>query len=173
MGPSRQFVQGFGDFICYTFRTAAPIIIRVAKTLFKSSLESLNDVISIGDFFKSALEPTLRTALKHGGKALGKVIYEQEQPTAAPPLEPLLLIHDELDAQMVKYLKSQTGVGRYKASRQRKVSNRFIGINRSNVHYNFQAIIMTAATKDMLMNYVMLFETVMQQSYLRSSFTVN
>ena len=77
MGPSRQFGQGFGDFICNALRTAAPVIMLVAKTLFKSSFESLQDGNSIGDSFKLALKPTLRTALKHGGKALGKVIHEQ------------------------------------------------------------------------------------------------
>ena len=88
MGPSRQFGQGFGDFVRNALCTAAPIIMRVANTLFKSSSELLNDGNSIGDSFKSALNPTLRTALTHGGKALGKVIQEQDKPTAAPPLEP-------------------------------------------------------------------------------------
>lgn len=137
MGPSRQFGQGFGDFIRNALRTAVPVIMRVAKTLFKSSSESLKDGNSIGDSFKSALKPTLRTALKHGGKALGKVIQEQDKPTAAPPLEPPPLNQDERDAGTVTSLKSQTGAGRYKASRKRKVSNRFIGIKRPNVHYNF------------------------------------
>ena len=86
-----------------------------------------------GDFIRNAL----RTALKHGGKALSKVIQKQEKPTAAPPLEPPPLNHNERDAGTVTSLKSQTGAGRYKASRKRKVSNRLIGIKRPNVHYNF------------------------------------
>ena len=52
MGPSRQLGQGFGDFICNALRTAAPVIMRVAKTLFKSSSESLKGGNSIGDSFK-------------------------------------------------------------------------------------------------------------------------
>ena len=32
IGPSRQFGQGFGDFIRNALRTAAPVIMRVAKT---------------------------------------------------------------------------------------------------------------------------------------------
>ena len=87
--------------------------------------------------FKSALRPTLRTALKHGGKALGKVIQEQDKSGAARPLEPLPLTQDERDAGTVTSLKSQAGAGRYIASRKRKVSNRFIGIKRPNAHYNF------------------------------------
>ena len=77
MGPSRQFGQGVGYFIRNALRTDEPVIMRVATTLVKSSSESLKDGNSIGDSFKSALKPTLRTALKHGGKALGKVILEQ------------------------------------------------------------------------------------------------
>ena len=107
---------------------------RVAKTLFKSSSESLKDGNSIGDSFKSALKPTLLMALKHGDKALGKVIQEQDKPAAAAPLEPPLLNQDKRDAETVTSIKSQAGAGRYKTSRKRKVSNRFIGIKRPNVH---------------------------------------
>ena len=137
MGPSRQFGQGFGNFIRNALRTAAPVIMRVAKTLFKSSSESLTDGNSIGDSFKSALKPTLRTALKHGGKALGKVIQEQDKSDAAPPLEPPPLNQDERNAGTVTSLKSQAGAGKYKASRKRKVRNRLFGIQKPNVHYNF------------------------------------
>ena len=35
IGPSRQFGQGFGDFIRNALRTAVPVIMRVAKTLLK------------------------------------------------------------------------------------------------------------------------------------------
>ena len=136
MGPSRQFAQGFGDFIRNAFFTAARVILRFAKTLFKSSSESLKDGNSIGDSFKSALMPTRRTAFKHGGKALGKVTQEQEQFAAAPPLELPPLNQDERDAGTVISVKSQTGAGRYKAARKRKVSNRFLGIKTPNVHYN-------------------------------------
>ena len=98
MGLNRQFGQGFGDFIRNAVRTAAPVIMRVAKTLFKFSSESLKDGNSIGDSFYSALKPTLRTALKNGGKALGKVIQEQDKPAATIPLEPPPLSQDERDA---------------------------------------------------------------------------
>ena len=146
MRSSRQFGHGFGDFIRNALRTAAPVIMRVAKTLFMSSFESLNNGNSISDSFKSALKPTLRTAFKHGGKALGKVIQEADKPTAAPTLEPPPLNHDERDAGMVRSLKSQTGAGRYKALRKRKRSNQFIGIKSPNVNSNFYAITMDAAT---------------------------
>ena len=53
--PSRQFGHGFGDFIRNALRTAAPVIMLVAKTLFKSSSDLLKDGNSIGDSFKSAL----------------------------------------------------------------------------------------------------------------------
>ena len=125
MGPSRQFGQGFGDFICNALRTAACVIMRVAQTLFKSSSESLKDGNSIGYSLKSALKPTLCTALKHSGKPLGKVIQGQEKPTAALQIEPPPLNQNERDAGTVTYLKSQTGAHRYKASRKRKVRNRF------------------------------------------------
>ena len=120
MGPSRHFGQRFGDYIRNALRTAALVIMRVAKTLFKSSSESLKDGNSIGDSFKSALKPTLRTAFKHGGKALGKVIQEQDKPAAAPPLELPPLNQDDRDAKTVTFLKSQTGAGRYKDSRKQK-----------------------------------------------------
>ena len=170
MGPSRQFGQKFGDFIRNALCTAAPVILRVAKTLFKSSSESIKDGNSIGDSFKSALKPILRTSLNHGGKALGKVIQEQNKFTAAPPLEQPPLNQNERDAGTVTSLKSQTGSGRYKASRKQKVSNRFIRIKRPNVHYNFITIIMAAAPQDMFMTKVMLFEPVMQQLYLQKKF---
>ena len=137
MGPSRQFGKGFGDFIRNSLRKTAPVIMRVEKTLSKFSSESLKDGNSIGDSVKSALKPTLRTAHKHGGKPLEKVIQEQEKPVAAPPLKPPPLNQDERDAGTVTFLKSQTSAGRYKTSRKRKVSNRFIIIKRPIVHYNF------------------------------------
>ena len=67
MGSSRQFNQGFGDFICNICFTVTPVIMRVGKTLFKTSAESIKEGSSIGDSFKSALKHTLRTALKHDG----------------------------------------------------------------------------------------------------------
>ena len=93
MGPRRQYGEGFGD-ICMVM----PVIMRVAKTLFKTSSESLNNGSSIGYSFKSALKPTLSTALKHGGKTLRKVIQEQDKPTAEPPVGRPLLHQDERDA---------------------------------------------------------------------------
>ena len=72
MRPSRQYCQGFGDFIGNVIHTAAPVVMRIAKTLFKTSSDSLKKGSSIGDSFKAAIKPTLRTALKHGGRALGK-----------------------------------------------------------------------------------------------------
>ena len=86
MGPTRQYGKGFGDFICNIFRTVTPVIMHVGKTLLKTSAESLKEGSSIGDSFKSALKPTIRTDLKHGGNALGKLIQKQEAPTAAQPV---------------------------------------------------------------------------------------
>ena len=37
MGPSRQFKQGFGYFICNAFSTATPVIMHLAKTLLSSA----------------------------------------------------------------------------------------------------------------------------------------
>ena len=68
---------------------------------------------------------------------------------------------------------SQTGAGKYNASRKRTVSNQFIGIKRPNVPYNFKTIIMTAAKQGMIMNEVVLFEPVMQQSYHHKQFDRN
>ena len=113
MGPIRQFSQGFSDFIRNAFRSAAPVIMSVAKTLFKSSSESLKDGNSIRDLFKSELMPTLRTARKHCNKALGNIIQEQETPAAAPPLESPPLNQDERDAGTVTSWKSETGTKRY------------------------------------------------------------
>ena len=121
MGSSRQYGQGFGDFIRNVIHTAAPKVIKIAKTLFKTSSDSLKEGSSIGDSFKAAIKPTLRTALKHGGRALGKIIHDQDGPAAAPPLEPPLLHHDERDVGTEKPQNLQTGAGRYKASRKRKL----------------------------------------------------
>ena len=54
LGPSRQYDQGFGDFICNNFCTVTPVIIRVGKSLFKTSAESLKEGSTICDSFKSA-----------------------------------------------------------------------------------------------------------------------
>ena len=48
MGPSRQYGQGFGDFIRNVIHTAAPVVMRIAKTLFKTSSDSLKEGSSIG-----------------------------------------------------------------------------------------------------------------------------
>ena len=114
-----------------------PVVIRTAKKWFTSSSEALKDGASIGDSFKAALKPTLRTALKHGGKALGKIIQEQEGPTPAPPLEAPLLHQDERDAGTEKPQKPQAGGGRYKASKKRKAQRFLYTSKRPNIHYNF------------------------------------
>ena len=137
MGPCRQYGQGFDDVIRSCFRIVLPVIMRAVKTLFKTSSESLNNGSSIGDSFKSALKTTLRTALKHGGKALGKVIQEQEQPTAASPVGPPLLHQDERDAGTQSPPQPQKGAGRFKAVRKRRMKSRYIASKRPNIHYNF------------------------------------
>ena len=137
MGPSKQVGRGFGDVIRNIGLKIVPVLFRAAKTLFKTSSESLKDGGSIGDSFKSALKPTLRTALKHGGKALGKIIQEQEGPTPAPPLEAPLLHQDERDAGTEKPQKPQAGGGRYKASKKRKAQRFLYTSKRPNIHYNF------------------------------------
>ena len=134
MGPSRQYGQGFNDFVRNIIHTAAPIVMRIAKTCFKTSSDSLKEGSSLGDSFKAAIKPTLRTALKHGGRALGKIIQDQDGPATAPPVEAPLLHQNERD---VGTERPQTGAGRYKASRKRKLKQRFISIKRPNVHYNF------------------------------------
>ena len=137
MGPCRQYGQGFGDFIRNIFRAVTPVIMRVGKTLFRTSTESVKEGSLIGDLFKSALKPKICTAFKHGGKSLGKLIQEQEAPAAAPPVEPPLLHQDERDVDTEIPPKPQTGSGRYKASRKHKLKNRCVEIKRFNVHYNF------------------------------------
>ena len=133
MGSPKQVGNGLGDLLGRFGRWAAPIVMRVGKTLFKSSSSALKEGSSIGDSFKSALKPTLRTALKHGGRALGKIIEQQEAPSAAPPIEPPLLHQDDRDVGTEKP-KPQVGSGRYKANRKRKAP----GTNRKqNTHYNF------------------------------------
>ena len=49
MKPSWKFAQGFADLIRNALRTAAPVIMRVAKTLLKYNSESLKDGNSIDD----------------------------------------------------------------------------------------------------------------------------
>lgn len=138
-GPTKQIGQGLGDLLGHFGRFArwvAPIAMRIGKTLFKSSSAALKDGGSIGDSFKSALKPTLRTALKHGGRALGKIIEKQEGPSAAPPVEPPLLHQDDRDVGTEKP-QPQVGSGRYKASRKRKTRGSSKHSKRSNIHYNF------------------------------------
>ena len=136
MGPSKQGGGGLGDLIGRFVRWIAPTALRAGKTLLKSSSESLKDGGSIGDSFKSALKPTLRTALKHGGRAIGKIIQEHDGPSAAPPLEPPLLNQDERDVGTEKP-KPQLGAGRYKASHKRKTQARIKNSKRPNTYYNF------------------------------------
>ena len=136
MGSPKQYGQGIGDLLGRFGRWFAPLALKVGKTLFKSSSDALKDGSSIGDSFKSALKPTLRSALKHGGRALGKIIEEQETPKAAPPLEPPLLHQDERDVGTDKP-PPQVGSGRYKASHKRKTHVPISKAKRSNIHYNF------------------------------------
>ena len=134
-GP-KQNGGGVGDLLGRFVRWIAPAALKVGKTLFKSSSAALKDGASIGDSFKSALKPTLRTALKHGGKALGKIIEQQEAPSAAPPIEPPLLHQDERDVGTEKP-QPQVGSGRYKAYRKRKPHRSITNNKRPNIHYNF------------------------------------
>ena len=113
LGPIRQYGQGFGDFIRNVIPTAALVVMRIVTTLFKTSSDSLKESSSIGDSFKAAIQPTLHTALKHGGRALGKIIQDQAGPAAAPPVEPPLLRQDERDVGTEKPQNLQTGAGRY------------------------------------------------------------
>ena len=135
-GPSKQGGGGLGDILGRVVRWFGPTVLRVGKTLFKSSSEALKDGASIGDSFKSALKPTLRTALKHGGRALGKIIQQQDGPSAAPPVEPPLLHQDERDVGTEKP-QPQLGAGRYKASHKRKAHGQIKNSKRPNTHYNF------------------------------------
>ena len=134
-GP-KQNGGGFGDLIGRFVRWIAPTALKVGKTLFKTSSAALKDGGSIGDSFKSAIKPTLRTALKHGGKALGKIIEQQEAPSAAPPIEPPLLHQDDRDVGTEKP-HPQVGSGRYKTYRKRKTGGLISNSKRPNVHYNF------------------------------------
>ena len=130
MGRSCQYGQDFGDFIRNIFCTVTPVITRVGKTLLKTSAESLKEGSSIGYSFKSALKPTIRTALKHGGKALDKLIQEQEAPAAAPAVEPPLLHQNKRNVGTEMPPKPQTGFGRYKAYWKHKLNNQFVAIKR-------------------------------------------
>ena len=109
---------------------------RVGKTFFKSGASALKDGGSLGDSFKSALKPTLKTALKHGGIALGKVIESQQEPAAAPPSEPPLLHQDDRDVGTTVAPK-QTGSGRYKGKRRRTTDRVSKGSKKPRINYNF------------------------------------
>ena len=74
VGFSSQVGRGIGDVIRNISMWIAPVILLTVKKLFTSSSDALKDGGSIEDSFKSELKPTLRMALKHGGKALGKII---------------------------------------------------------------------------------------------------
>ena len=55
MGHSRQYGQGFGDYLRNVIHTAVPVVMRIAKTLFKTSSDSLKEGSSIGDFIKAPI----------------------------------------------------------------------------------------------------------------------
>ena len=74
MKPSRQYGHDFGNFVRNVIHTAAPVVMRIAKTLFITSSDSLKISSSISDSFTAAIKPTLRTALKHYGRAINKII---------------------------------------------------------------------------------------------------
>ena len=72
MGPSRQFGQEFGDYIRNAFRKAAPVIMRVATTLFKSSSKSLKTGTQSVTHLNRPLRPhsvrLLNTVARHSAK---------------------------------------------------------------------------------------------------------
>jgi hypothetical protein len=138
MGPSKQAGQGLSGILGSLGRLGrwiTPIALKIGKRLIKSSSEALKDGNSMGDSFKAALKPALRTALKHGGKALGKIIEQQETTSAAPPIEPPLLHQDDRDVGTEKP-QPQVGSGRYKTTRKRKTHGSITNSKR-NIHYNF------------------------------------
>jgi hypothetical protein len=138
MGSPKQSGQGLGGLLgplARFGRFIAPIALKIGKKIFKSSSDALKDGNSLGDSFKSALKPALCTALKHGGKAHGKIIEQQEAPSAAPPIEPPLLHQDDRDVGTEKP-PPQVGSGRYKATRKRKTHGP-IKNSKRNIHYNF------------------------------------
>ena len=96
---------------------------RIAKTLFKTSSDSLKEGSLIGDSFKAAIKPTICTALEHNDRALGKIIQNQDVPAAAQSVKPPLLPQDERDVGTDKPQNLQTGAGRYKAIRKRKLKH--------------------------------------------------
>lgn len=135
--PRYQYGQGFGNVIRGIFRSVFPVLIRAGKTLFRSSADALKDGGDIGSSFKSALKPTLRTVLKHGGKALEKVIQEQEAPPPAPPSEVPFTPEDGRNAGTALPPKPSTvtvqgGSGRYKGKRKRSHSKHKIIKSKSN-----------------------------------------
>ena len=110
--PRYQYGQGFGDVVRGIFRSVFPVLVRAGKTLFKSSADALKEGGDVGSSFKSALKPTLRTVLKHGGKALEKVIQEQEAPPPAPPSEVPFTPEDGRNAGAVLPSKPSHGAKR-------------------------------------------------------------
>lgn len=132
--PRYQYGQGFGDVLRGIWRTIVPVAMRVGKTFFKQGAASLKEGESFQDSIKSAIKPTLRTALKHGGKALGKILEEQDAPIAAPSTEPLLAHQDERDVGTTAAPK-QVGSGIYK--RKRKQSKNLSSSKGKRIHYNF------------------------------------
>lgn len=77
MKRSGQYGQNFNYVIRKIFRLLTPVIMHVKNALFKTIAATFYKGSYINDSFKSALKITLRTASKHGGKALGNLIKKQ------------------------------------------------------------------------------------------------
>ena len=117
------FIRQFFCHLLTVIYRAAPIIMRIAKTLFKTNSDFFKKGSSIGHHLMAAIKPTLRTAFKHGCQALGYIIHNQEGPAAAPPVEPQLLHQDERNVGTEKPQNPQTGASRYKASRKQNLKH--------------------------------------------------
>lgn len=118
-----QYGQGIGSFLRRAFRTIFPVVMRGAKSFFKAGSDSLKSGNDISDSLKAGLKPALTTVVKHSGKALGKLIADQEAPAAAPPPEPPLLIPDNRDSGTIAAPVRQSGKGYKKKKRASKKKN--------------------------------------------------
>lgn len=119
-----QYGQGIGSFLRSAFRTFFPVVMRGAKSFFKAGSDSLKSGSDISESLKAGIKPALTTVVKHSGKALGKIIAEQEPPAAAPPPEPPLLIPDNRDSgTLAAPVVPQSGKGYKKKKRTSKKKN--------------------------------------------------